>query len=288
MAFIRSKRLKGRDYAYLVESVWDTEKKASRQHTIKYLGPAEKVKLEDVPEEYHSDKVRAFVLRNSVLAAHRRARFIADLRDRLLTAVLDGNLPRTKTVAAEGLKSLGVDQLYVHAITQVMYTVGEMWARRDLYVSHEHLATNTMTRAVADMNAAIRWTGRKRGTAVVCTPDGERHKFAAEVLRGLLLNRGFETLDISDSAPTDSIVAFVESRQPDLVLVSVTMIEHLSMAGRLLSAMQRALPEARVIVGGQGVAEGRIERIPEGVLIAGPDTLEVLDHLSAMHGLTTS
>ncbi len=285
MAFIRTKRLKGRDYAYLVESVWDPEKKASRQHTIKYLGPAEKVKLEDVPEEYRNDKVRAFILRNSVLAAHRRARFIADLRDRLLTSILDGNVPRTKAATAEGMKSLGVDQLYLHVITQVMYTVGEMWARRDIYVSHEHLATNTMTQAVTDLNATIRWTGRKRGTAIVCTPDGERHKFAAEVLRGLLLNRGFETLDISDSAPTDSIVAFVESRQPDVVLVSVTMTEHLPMAGRLLSAIQRAVPEARVVVGGQGVMEGGLERIPEGVLIGRPDTLEALDHLAAGHGL---
>lgn len=283
MAFIRTKRLKGREYAYLVESVWDPEKRASRQHTIKYLGPAEKVKLEDVPEEYHNDRVRAFILRNSDLAADRRARFIADLNDRLLTAVLDGNVRRTKTAAAQGLKSLGVNQLYVHAITQVMYTVGEMWSRRDIYVSHEHLATNTMTQAVVDMNAAIRWTGRKRGTAIVCTPDGERHKFAAQVLRGLLLNRGFETLDISDSAPTDSIVAFVEARQPDVVLVSVTMTEHLPMASRLLSAIQGAVPEARVVVGGQGVMEAGLKQIPGGVLIAGPDTLEALDHLSADH-----
>ncbi len=287
MAFIRIKRLKGGEYAYLVESFWNPEKKASRQRTIKYLGPAEKVKLEDVPQEYRDEKVRAFILRNSVLAAHRRARFIATLRERLLAAVLDGNLPRTKAPATEGLKVLGLDQLYVHVITPVMYTVGEMWARREIYVSHEHLATNTMTQVVADLNASLRWTGRKRGTAVICTPDGERHKFANQVLRGLLLNRGFDVLDISDSAPTDSILAFLESRCPDKVLVSVTMPQHVPMATRLLAAIQEALPETIVTVGGQGVVEKEMQRIPAGVLVAGPDTLAVLDDLAAGRGVKT-
>ncbi len=287
MAFIRIKKLKGGEYAYLVESFWNPEKKASRQRTIKYLGPAEKVKLEDVPEEYRDEKVRAFILRNSVLAAHRRAQFIAALRERLLAAVLDGNVPRTKAAASEGLKVLGLDQLYVHVITPVMHTVGEMWARREIYVSHEHLATNTMTQAVADLNASLRWTGRKRGTAVICTPDGERHKFATQVLRGLLLNRGFDVLDISDSAPTDSIIAFLESRRPDKVLVSVTMPQHLPMASRLLAAIQEALPETKVTVGGQGVVEEEMRRIPAGVLVAGPDTLAVLDDLAAGRGVGT-
>ncbi len=280
VAFIRTKKLKGRDYAYLVESVWNPQVKASRQRTIKYLGPAEKVKLEDVPEEYRDEKARAFILRNSVLAAHRRARFIADLRDRLLAAILDGNVPLTKAAADEGIKALGVDQLYVHVITPVMYTVGEMWARREIYVSQEHLATNTMAQAVTELNAGIRWTGRKRGTAIVCTPDGERHRFAAKVLRGLLLNRGFEALDISDSAPTDSIAAFVESRRAEVVLVSVTMTEHMPMASRLLTAIRGAVPKAKVVLGGQGLAEGEAGRIPPGVLVGGLDTLKSLDDLT--------
>ncbi len=154
-------------------------------------------------------------------------------------------------------------------------------------MSHEHLATNTMTQVVADLNASLRWTGRKRGTAVICTPDGERHKFANQVLRGLLLNRGFDVLDISDSAPTDSILAFLESRCPDKVLVSVTMPQHVPMATRLLAAIQEALPETIVTVGGQGVVEKEMQRIPAGVLVAGPDTLAVLDDLAAGRGVKT-
>ncbi len=179
------------------------------------------------------------------------------------------------------MKTLGVDQLYAHVITPVMHSVGEMWARKEIYVSHEHLATNTMAQAVTDLNATIGWTGRKRGMAIVCTPDGERHKFVAELLRGLLLNRGYEALDISDSAPTDSIVAFVESRQPDVVLVSVTMAEHLPVAGRLLTAILKVLPEGEVAVGGQGVGEGDLKRVPAGVLTGGANTLEFLDQLAA-------
>ncbi len=59
------------------------------------------------------------------------------------------------------------------------------------------------------------------------------------------------------------------------------------MASRLLAAIQEALPETKVTVGGQGVVEEEMRRIPAGVLVAGPDTLAVLDDLAAGRGVGT-
>ncbi len=279
MAFIRVKKIKGKDYAYLVESRWDPVKRTSRQRILKYLGPAREVKLDDVPPEHQDERVKAFILRNSVLNSHRRARLVLVLKERLLASILEGDVASTRAAAREGLKALGVDQLYVDVITPTMHDVGELWARREIYVSHEHLATNTMAQIMAELNDAITWTGRKRGMAIICTPDGERHKFAAQVLKGLLLNRGCEVLDISDSAPTGSTASFVEFRRPELVLISVTMSEHLPSVRRLIAAIQNSSPEVRVGVGGRAVTDGGLEDLPRGVRIAGPDTLGFLDRV---------
>lgn len=279
MAFIRIKKIKGNEYAYLVESRWNPEKKASRQRTIKYLGPATEVVLEDVPSQYRDEKVDAFLLRNSVLAAHRRAKLISSLKRKLLASLLEGDVARTRSVSQRGFQALGVDRFYVQVITATMHAVGELWERREIYVSHEHLATNTMTQVVVELNANITWTGVRLGDALVCTPDGERHMFVAQVLKGLLTNRGYRVLDISDSAPTASIAAFAALKQPRLLLISVTMREHLLSARRLIEAIRVEAPGIRILVGGRAWEDGGVTEIPEGVSVAGMDTVQFLDEM---------
>lgn len=280
MAFIRVKKIKGNEYAYLVESQWDPGKGGTRQRILEYLGPVRDLSLEDVPEEYRDEDARAFVLRHSVREAHRRARLIEGWKERLLAAVLEGDVGAGRDVAGEAVQAVGLDQLYVHVVTPVMHEVGARWARREIPVSQEHLATNTMAQILAERNAAIKWTGPTRDVAMVCVPDGERHRLAAPVLTGLLRNRGYRVLDVSASAPTSSVVAYARQRRPALVLVSVTMGEQLYMARNLIEGVRDAVPEARILVGGQAVLGAGVDDLPPDVPRCGPDTLGFLDGLA--------
>lgn len=55
MAFIRTKKIKGHDYYYLVKNQWDPIKKKSTQQIIKYLGNVTNFNINDIPEEYRSN-----------------------------------------------------------------------------------------------------------------------------------------------------------------------------------------------------------------------------------------
>ena len=55
MAYIRVKKVKGLEYYYLVKSQWDPIRKVSNQQTIKYLGKASNVTINDVPFEYRNN-----------------------------------------------------------------------------------------------------------------------------------------------------------------------------------------------------------------------------------------
>ena len=62
MVYIRNKRVKGIDYAYLVQSLWDPKRNTSRQQMIKYLGNASQVTIENIPQEYRKDsKILTFI-----------------------------------------------------------------------------------------------------------------------------------------------------------------------------------------------------------------------------------
>ena len=77
MAFIRIKKIKGNDYYYLVRSQWDPAKKRSTQHVIKYLGNAENIDINDIPEKYRYNKrVLSFLALSSAIQKEKSQRKI--------------------------------------------------------------------------------------------------------------------------------------------------------------------------------------------------------------------
>lgn len=277
MAFLRVKRIRGHDYAYLVESRWDPERHISRQTTIKYIGPTNEIRIEDIPPEYRDDRVKAFIVQHSSEAGDHRQRLVSGFRNRLLRALIAGDRVKTSMVAEEARDAVGLDAFYVEVLTPSMHAIGDLWKDGGLTVSMEHLASNIIAELLDSLNARIRVAHKPRGTAVLCTPQGEMHQLASKVLEGLLLERGFRSWNIAASAPTDSIVDFVESKNPALVLVSLTIPQYLPSMKRLLGAMQARRLRAQVIAGGQGLRRLSGEDFPPGIVPVPDGSLEALD-----------
>ncbi len=277
MAFLRVKRIRGRDYAYLVESRWDPKRHTSRQSTIQYVGPVDDIRLEDVPSEYRDDRVKAFILRHSAQSEERRLQATSRFRERLLDALVTGDRVKTSLTAEEARTLIGLDAFYVEILAPTMHTIGDLWKNGELTVSMEHLASNIVQELLDSLNARIRVTRKPKGTAVLCTPQGEMHSLGAKVLEGLLLQRGFRSWNIAASAPTDSIIDFVAAKEPDLVLVSLTIPQYLPSLKRLLAGMKAGKAHARVLVGGQGVRAVSPEALPKGVTVVPDGALEALD-----------
>jgi methanogenic corrinoid protein MtbC1 len=279
MAFLRVKRIRGRDYAYLVESKWDPERRTSRQATIKYVGPVNEVRLEDVPPEYRDERVKAFILRHAADADKRRHDVVSDLRERLLHALIAGDRVKTSMLAEEARTVVGLDLFYVEILTPSMHAIGDMWKKGELTVSMEHLASNIIGELLDSLNGRVRVTRKPRGTAILCTPQGEMHSLAAKVLEGLLLERGYRSWNIAASAPTDSIVDFITAKRPDLVLVSLTIPQYLPSLKRLLNSVRDRKVHARVLVGGQGLRSLASEDLSKEVILVPDGSLEALDRV---------
>ncbi len=282
MAFLRIKRIRGRDYAYLVESRWDPGRRTSRQVTLQYVGPADEIRIEDIPSQYRDERVRAVVLQHSARAEDRRLETVGRLRGRLLDALITGDRVHTSTVAEESVRTVGLDAFYVEILTPAMHAIGDRWKEGNLSVSMEHLASNIVRDLLDALNARIRVTHRTRGTAVLCTPQGEMHSLAAKVLEGLLLQRGYRSWNIAASAPTESIVDFIASKKPDLVLVSLTITQYLPSLKRLLDALPAGRARARVLIGGQAVHRVAAADLPEGATVVQNGSLDALDAACGM------
>jgi MerR family transcriptional regulator, light-induced transcriptional regulator len=254
MVYIRNKKVKGIDYAYLVQSVWDPKRNISRQHTIKYLGKASEVTIEDIPEEYRDDtKILAFV---SAFSSHQEERkeLVSRIQEEVFILLSDCNVKGLVDIYEKYSRLLGLTDFYDKLLKPVMYRIGDLWQKGQLDVATEHASTNTALGLVKIINERITARTKEpssRYKAVICTPDGELHGLACNMIESLLLSKGFKVYNISTSIPSDYIIDYIRDLQPDIVLVSITLVENIKSAERLIHQIHakynNKLP---VVVGG--------------------------------------
>jgi methanogenic corrinoid protein MtbC1 len=237
MVYIRNKKVKGIDYAYLVQSVWDPKRNISRQYTIKYLGKASEVTIEDIPEEYRDDtKILAFV---SAFSSHQEERkeLISRIQEEVFILLNDCNVKGLVDIYEKYSRLLGLTDFYDKLLKPVMYRIGYLWQKGQLDVATEHASTKTALGLVKTINERITARTKEpssRYKAVICTPDGELHGLACNMIESLLLSKGFKVYNISTSIPSDYIMDYIRDLQPDIVLVSITLVENIKSAERLI------------------------------------------------------
>jgi MerR family transcriptional regulator, light-induced transcriptional regulator len=256
MVYIRNKKLKGIDYAYLVQSVWDPKRNISRQHTIKYLGKASQVTIEDIPEEYRDDtKILAFI--SAFSSYHEETKqLISKIQEEMFTLLNDCNISGLIDIYEKYSRLFGLSDFYDKLLKPVMYRIGDLWKKGQLDVASEHASTNAAISLIKIINERI--TARTRSQessskykAVICTPDGELHGLACNMIESLLLNKDFKVYNISTSIPTDEGIQYIHDVRPDIVFISVTLSENIRSAKRLIQQIQtkynNKLP---IVVGG--------------------------------------
>jgi MerR family transcriptional regulator, light-induced transcriptional regulator len=256
MVYIRNKKVKGIDYAYLVQSVWDPKRNISTQHTIKYLGKASQVTIEDIPEEYRDDtKILAFI--SAFSSYHEETKqLISKIQEEMFALLNDCNISGLVDLYEKYSRLFSLSDFYDKLLKPVMYRIGDLWQKGQLDVATEHASTNAAISLIKIINERI--TARTRSQessskykAVICTPDGELHGLACNMIESLLLNKDFKVYNISTSIPTDEGIQYIHDVRPDIVFISVTLSENIRSAKRLIQQIQtkynNKLP---IVVGG--------------------------------------
>jgi MerR family transcriptional regulator, light-induced transcriptional regulator len=136
----------------------------------------------------------------------------------------------------------GLTEFYDKLLKPTMYRIGDLWQKGQLDVATEHASTNTaialikiiIERIITAKNKMIQKSSSSQYKAVICTPDCELHGLACNMIESLLLKKGFKVYNISTSIPTDYIVEYIREVQPDIIFISITLVENIRPAERLI------------------------------------------------------
>jgi methanogenic corrinoid protein MtbC1 len=244
----------------------------SRQQTIKYLGNASQITIEDIPEEYRSDpKILTFISAFNSYDDKNRI-LISKIQEEIFTLLTDCNIRGLVGLYEKYLKLFNLTNFYEKLLKPVMYKIGDLWEQRKLDVATEHASTNTAIGLIKVINERITSRVRTRelssqNKSLICTPDGELHGLACNMIESILLSKGFKVYNISTSIPTEHIIDFMRDSQPDIIFISITLVENIKPAERLIHKIhQKYNNRIPVVVGGSAL--NKIDKNLEGRLNA--------------------
>jgi len=257
LVYLRTKTVKGEKYLYLVKSIWDSKKNTSKQETIKYLGKASEITKDDIPPDYRNDKkIIAYLSSIDTFSIEEKEELLTKLRAQLYRYLIKGDFDSTKQLYDTYSLASGIPSFFEKILTPVMYQIGDMWAKNQLGIADEHVASNIANTLVKMINSKYTDMPTKK-KIVICVPEGEEHNLGANILETHLSSIGHRVYNLTPTEPHDSIVNFIGSTKPDSVIVSITLEDNIKPGQRLVKKILDRF-DVPVYVGGQGIKNDQI------------------------------
>ena len=174
-----------------------------------------------------------------------------------LDALLRGSARGAEDAVRAALASgMGPSAVHVKVVAPAMRTIGELWARDEITVADEHLATAITYRALNVISAAGGGPPEPtRQRIMLAALEEERHVVGLQMVGDALTAAGFEVMALGADVPLDALLAAVARYAPAVLGLSVTMPAD----PRLRDALERIRavdPSLVILVGGAGAGDG--------------------------------
>lgn len=261
------------NYSYLVRSVWDKEKKASKQETIKYLGRKEKITIDDIPKDYADDKnILKFFAKDNNGSRKNYNEYVTKVRKDLFKKLAGPGPINLAKVYDEYKDDFTILEFYDKIIKHILYDVGDLWRRDELMIGTEHVVSNRLLGIISEMNKKD-IKKKKRSKLLICNPSGERHNIVCNMLESILTDKGYNVYNISPSTPSKDVIRYVTNIEPDMVMVSITLPANLQSGINLVKNISKDYNKP-IVVGGQAITESSSKKFLPAIAMSNENTLD--------------
>ena len=257
MVYIRIKKIKNIDYAYLVESKWNKEKHTSQQIIKQYLGPVSHININKIPEDYRNESTILKFLSSHNLDFSQSIKYNESLQEQLYKKLKNYAINDLIKLYNEYTKTnyLLLD-FYEKLLIPVLYKIGNQWENGEIDVPTEHVCSNAVNNLIDLINQKntkqVFKSYEYTKSIVLCTPEGELHSIGCKIIESLLLEKGYEVYNITSSLPTNSIKSYLNNIKFGLLLISVTLEENLDSVIRFVKEIRNSC-NIPIIVGGHAI-----------------------------------
>lgn len=203
--------------------------------------------------------------------------------DRFFETLVNGNRDAARTIVSEAVKRSTSARTVINQLLWPAHELIEKLHRSDQIDQMAYHLSTRLLRVMVDQVAAKLEipTNRSRTVFAVCGPS-QSEELGAQMAVDLLESSGFHVTFSGGGVPGDEIIAQVQERQPDVLLMFASAASDLPDIRMVIDRLKEigACHSTRIVVGG-GVfnrAEGLAEEIGAELSAASP--LELVELLS--------
>ena len=177
-----------------------------------------------------------------------------------LTALRAGNARAAEDIVRAHLAGgMAPSSVHVEVVAPAMHAVGALWARDELTVAEEHLATAITYRVLNVISSAGGRAVAARQRVMLAALEDERHVMGLQMVADTLESAGFVVQLLGADVPLDSLAAAVARFAPDVLGLSSTMPAGPRLEATIAS-LQRVDPSLPIRIGGGGIPRALRER----------------------------
>jgi MerR family transcriptional regulator, light-induced transcriptional regulator len=181
---------------------------------------------------------------------------LADLGRAYAKALLAGDEVGAELAVRDAIDArLSTAQIDDEIIAPALWLIGRLWARGEISVADEHLATQISLRVLALQREASRTARDRAGRkAMLAAPAGELHIVALQMIANLLRDAGYTVLMLGPDVPPAALAEAASRHEPDVICLTATMPDVSDRVMLAIHEVERGFAGAGYVVGGRGLS----------------------------------
>ena len=247
LAYLRKKTVNDERYLYLVQSLWDSKRKTSKQTIIKYLGKESLVTIDDIPEDYRdSKKITNYFSTRRYFQPKNHFDAITKTRADLLLSFREGDVIGGHSLYESYEKVYGSEEFLEKVFKPTIGEIEKLQEGDLVSQAVSYKAAEGLVNMISN-NSTLKQKNKK---ILICLPYGEQHTIGSKVIESELSLRGNTVYYLPPFTSTLDILETINDKKPDCIFISVTLEENISPAKRLKEKIQENY-ENLIHLGGQ-------------------------------------
>ena len=176
-----------------------------------------------------------------------------------LDLALEGRIEEAATVILNADEAgFPLLTMFQDVFAPALVELGKGWIDGTVTVGQEHEVSELTRDLIADLSARHAGRGQDTLTVLAACVEGEMHELGLRMVTGLLRQRGVRMHFLGANVATSFLVESVMMREPDAVVLSITLDDNRTSLLNAIRALRKAMPpqvQPIVVVGGSGHAD---------------------------------
>jgi len=181
---------------------------------------------------------------------------------RYLDGLLNNNRHACR-LAFEQWMATGIElrYLYEDLVRRSLYAVGDLWECGRISVATEHMAT-AINESLLNLTYPQLFSQPRNGkTAVVTCLTNEFHQIGAKMVADMFELNGWRGYFLGANTPLIDVKQLIADKRPDVIALSAAVAFSMDTLARAAAELQSTFPAIPILVGGQALHWGGLERM---------------------------